>query len=193
MKKLGTILGIIAVVAVIGFRIYLRIKPRIAKDAFATAVLAINTTDFDYDLTDAVSADLKNLVTYENGKQVNKAPANYVEYIQKFKVPQIEEAITKVKGISYPDPAFKPIIDRSLDYLNATKKIYETDMVKLAEMKDKNATAEEIKKFQDEIKPKDNAILNQKTEALYEVAIKKKKKNEIEYSKGFGGRIMMKF
>lgn len=193
MKKFGTILGIIAVVAIIGFRIYLRIKPRIAKDAFATAVLAINTTDFDYDLTDAVSADLKNLVIYENGKQVNKAPANYVEYVKKNKVPKIDEIITKVKGISYPDPAFKPIIDRSLDCLNSTKKIYETDMVKLAEMKDKNATPEEIKKFQDEIKPKDNAVLNQKREALYEVALPFADKNEIEYSKGFNGRIMMKF
>jgi hypothetical protein len=58
---------------------------------------------------------------------------------------------------------------------------------------DKNATPEEIKKFQDEIKPKDNAILNQKREALYEVALPFADKNEIEYSKGFGGRIMMKF
>lgn len=193
MKKLGTILGIIAVVAVIGFRIYLKIKPRVAKDAFATAVLAINETDFNYDLTYAVSTDLKREITYENGTYTKNAPANYVEYVKKNKVPKIDEIITKVKGISYPDPAFKPIIIRSLDYLNATKKIYETDMVKLAEMKDKNATAEEIKKFQDEIKPKDNTILNQKREALYEVALPFADKNEIEYSKGFGGRIMMKF
>lgn len=190
MKKLGTILAVIVIIAVIGFRIYSRIKPKVVKDAFATAVLAINETNFDYDVTDVISKDLKTQVTYENGTQTKKAPANYVEYIQKYKVPQIEETITKVKGISYPDPAFKPIIDRSLDCLNTAKKIYETDMVKLAEMKDKNASTEEISKFQEEIKAKDNAILDQKREALYEVALPFADKNEIEYTKNFG-KVMM--